>query len=87
MAIDGGHQFCGGKTANLCTVCGSGRFAAIHQQLYGPLSDALTLRALRAIETAITSEDGLDGLEGEAILREAGYYPPRRKSKGASPGA
>jgi hypothetical protein len=38
---------------------------------------ALMRRCLKAIETAITDEDGLDGREGEAILRDAGYWPKR----------
>lgn len=32
-------------------------------------------RCLSAIETAITSEDGLDGLVGERLLRELGKWP------------
>lgn len=37
-------------------------------------------RCLSAIETAITSEDGLDGVEGERLLREIGKWPlaPKR---------
>lgn len=38
--------------------------------------DDLLSRCLQAIETAITDEDGLDGLAGERLLREAGYWPP-----------
>jgi hypothetical protein len=39
-------------------------------------------RAARAIETAITSEDGLDGLVGERILREVGYWKKPQPEKG-----
>ena len=34
-------------------------------------------RALAAIDMAITREDGLDGLVGEKLLRELGYWPDR----------
>lgn len=34
-------------------------------------------RLLDAIEVAITSEDGLDGLDGERLLRECGRWPAR----------
>lgn len=34
-------------------------------------------RLCEAIETAITSEDGLDGLVGERLLLEVGYWPAR----------
>ncbi len=37
---------------------------------------SLLARCLAAIETAITDEDGLDGVVGERLLREAGYWPP-----------
>jgi hypothetical protein len=32
-------------------------------------------RACQAIEQAITNDDGLDGLDGEALLREVSYWP------------
>lgn len=35
-------------------------------------------RCVEAIETAIVDEDGLDGLAGEKLLKEAGYWPKRR---------
>lgn len=49
---------------------------------YSSTGDALTAplkaRMVVAIETAICSEDGLDGQEGEAILRAVGAWPARR---------
>jgi hypothetical protein len=42
----------------------------------------LMRRCLTAIETAIANEDGLDGLEGEQILRDIGHWPkssPRKQ--------
>lgn len=42
-------------------------------------------RACEAIEQAITDDQGLDGLEGEALLREVGYWP--RKATDAIPTA
>lgn len=38
---------------------------------------AFQRRCLEAIEKAIAHEDGLDGLEGDPILREAGYWPAK----------
>ena len=37
---------------------------------------AFMRRCLAAIEAAITSDDGLDGVVGERILREAGHWMP-----------
>jgi hypothetical protein len=42
--------------------------------------DALYAVALPAIEQAIANEDGLDGGDGERILREFGYWPKRTAS-------
>jgi hypothetical protein len=40
---------------------------------------SLKERLLQAVEVAITSEEGLDGLVGERLLREAGYWPQRKE--------
>jgi len=37
----------------------------------------LMRRCVEAIEKAIADEDGLDGREGETLLRELGYWPRR----------
>lgn len=34
-------------------------------------------RCLAAIERAIADEDGLDGADGEPLLRELGHWPSR----------
>jgi hypothetical protein len=41
---------------------------------------AFMRRCCRAIETAVTSEDGIDGYEAEALLREVNYWPPQKGS-------
>lgn len=68
---DGGHAYTPpNKTERACRICGQYQYAEIHQL-------SLKERLLRAVEEAITSEDGLDGLVGEKLLREAGYWPPQ----------
>jgi hypothetical protein len=42
-------------------------------------------RACEAIEQAIASDDGLDGLDGERLLQEVGYWPKRAVSEGLGP--
>jgi hypothetical protein len=42
--------------------------------LSAPVVSGWQQRACEAIRKAIEDEDGLDGLEGEQLLREVGYY-------------
>lgn len=54
-----------------------GELCVEHRKWTAPLMR----RCLEAIESAITSEDGLDGLEGERLLRDLGYLPKRAASR------
>lgn len=68
-AIDGGHAYTPSvEFGGLCRVCGAGKRDVGHRH-------SLRERLCEAIETAIASEDGLDAAAGEALLREAGYWP------------
>lgn len=69
---------CGNRApSTACLECSCGQFLEKRQT---PVpadvwTDDFKRRCLSAIEAAISYEDGLDGLVGEAILKEAGKWP------------
>ena len=75
---DGGHEYTRRRDSDVtCAICGFNQYNDTHKL-------SLKERLLQAVETAITDEHGLDGADGEALLREAGYWPSKRE-KGGSP--